>query len=263
MLAKGMTTLGLGYFSRILGLSQVNVNYFRLLALTSWPFLNYLFKNNFNNIFHSILFCISFRCTAQWLDNHTFYKVFPPNSSPQLAPHKAITILLTTFSMLYFTSPLLFCYCQSVLLNPSPCSPSPPGSLPPVNHYSVICIYESISVSFVCLYCSLNTIYKWSHMVFVFQNVICLDIYSRIYVSHIHKKSILGTASTFPNSFYQIILIFCELVKHTDFRARTISRIQILTLCWLVTFSSWLNYNHPWFLFRKRALNIFLISLWR
>ena len=31
----------------------------------------------FNWISYSILFCISFRCTAYWLDNHILYKVVP------------------------------------------------------------------------------------------------------------------------------------------------------------------------------------------
>ena len=32
----------------------------------------------FNYSFVSILFCISFRCTSQQLDNHVLYKMFPP-----------------------------------------------------------------------------------------------------------------------------------------------------------------------------------------
>ena len=38
------------------------------------------FKIFFNYSLHSILYCISFRCTAQWLDSHILYKVFPPIS---------------------------------------------------------------------------------------------------------------------------------------------------------------------------------------
>ena len=53
------------------------------------------------------MFYISFRCTAQWLDIHTVYKVIPPISlvGTHLAPYIVIKILLTIFSMLYFTSP--------------------------------------------------------------------------------------------------------------------------------------------------------------
>lgn len=45
--------------------------YTRLLYLKE---LDILF---FNYSFHSILFCISLRYTAWWLDSHILYKVFP------------------------------------------------------------------------------------------------------------------------------------------------------------------------------------------
>ena len=51
---------------------------------------------------------------------------------------------------------------------PSPFSPSPPNSLPSGNHQSVLCVLKSASVLFVHLYCSLDSTYKWNHMVFVF-----------------------------------------------------------------------------------------------
>ena len=47
-----------------------------------------------------------------------FTKWFPSISSPHLAPHTVITILLTVFPMLYFTTLWLFCNYQFVLLNP-------------------------------------------------------------------------------------------------------------------------------------------------
>ena len=40
------------------------------------------------------------------------------NSGTHLAPYVVITLLLTTFPVLYFTSPWLFCNYQLVLLNP-------------------------------------------------------------------------------------------------------------------------------------------------
>ena len=63
---------------------------------------------------HSTLVCICFRCTAQWLDNHVLYKVFPLMFPVPTQHHTVITILLT----LHFTSQWLFCDCQFVLLNP-------------------------------------------------------------------------------------------------------------------------------------------------
>ena len=48
-----------------------------------------------------------------------FIQSGPPDiSSTHLAPYLFIIILLTVFSMLYFTSPGLFCDYQFILLNP-------------------------------------------------------------------------------------------------------------------------------------------------
>ena len=49
---------------------------------------------------------------------------------------------------------------------PSPLSSSPWKPLPP-DHQPVHCIYESLSVLFVHLHCSLDFTYKWNHMVFL------------------------------------------------------------------------------------------------
>ena len=77
----------------------------RAKALYAFLRLNHLF----NYSLHSALFCISFRCTALWPDNHVLYKVFPTRnsiSSTHLALYIVITILLTIFPMLYLMSPL-------------------------------------------------------------------------------------------------------------------------------------------------------------
>ena len=73
-----------------------------------------------------------------------------------------IRILLTIFPMLYFISPWLFCNYQSVLLNPFTFYTQAPKPLPSGNLQSVFCVYESISISFVHLYCSLDCTYKCS-----------------------------------------------------------------------------------------------------
>ena len=71
-----------------------------------------------NYSFHSILFCISFRWTAQWSDHHLVYAGIPLIvSRTPLAPQRAITTLLTIFPVPHFTSPWPFCNYQSVLLN--------------------------------------------------------------------------------------------------------------------------------------------------
>lgn len=41
---------------------------------------------------HSILVCVSFGCTASWLNNWILYKVVPQYFRTQLAPHRAITV---------------------------------------------------------------------------------------------------------------------------------------------------------------------------
>ena len=81
----------------------------------------------------------------------------PPDiSSTHLAPCIVITTLLIIFSMLYFTPLYLFCNYQFVLLNPFAFSPSPTTFLSSSSHQSVLCIYESVSVLFACLFCSLD-----------------------------------------------------------------------------------------------------------
>lgn len=50
--------------------------------------------------------------------SYTLQSASPDISSIHTAPHTVITMILTIFPVRYFTSPRLFCNCQSVLLNP-------------------------------------------------------------------------------------------------------------------------------------------------
>ena len=59
---------------------------------------------------------------------------------------------------------------------PSPFSLSPTTLLPSGNHHFVLCIYESVSVLFVHLFCSLDPAYKWNQKVFVSLCLIILSI---------------------------------------------------------------------------------------
>ena len=95
------------------------------------------FLNHFSISLHSIVFCISFRCTAWWLDNYIFYRVVPPIFPSPTWHHTVITVLLMINPSLYLTSPWLFCNCQFVLLNPSTCFTQPP--LPSGSQVSVRC----------------------------------------------------------------------------------------------------------------------------
>ena len=67
----------------------------------------------FNYSLHSMLFCISFRWTAGWLDNHTLYKVFPlviPVTTCH--PTRLSQYYWLYFPMIFLTSPWLFCNYQ-------------------------------------------------------------------------------------------------------------------------------------------------------
>ena len=82
----------------------------------------------------------------------------PIKSRTHLTPYVVIRILSIIFSMLYFTSPRLFCSTNLYFLIPSPFlpfSPKPPSSCKCQN---VPCIYESVSVLLLCLFCFLDSI---------------------------------------------------------------------------------------------------------
>ena len=102
---------------------------------------------------HSILFCISFKFEEHWLANHIFSKVFPSDiSSTHLTPWIVITILLTIFPVLYFTSMWLFCIYQFVLINPFTSftqSPKSPSFRQPPVHSSCIWVFLSFVCSFI------------------------------------------------------------------------------------------------------------------
>ena len=64
----------------------------------------------FNDSSQPMLFCVGFWCTAQWLDSPALYKEVP-SVFPGPAWHgRGITVLLSAFPMLCFTSPGLFCF---------------------------------------------------------------------------------------------------------------------------------------------------------
>ena len=75
---------------------------FNFFLLNSIFFFLILFSNDSTR---SVLFCISFRCTAQWLDNHILYKMFLPMFPVPTWHYTVITIAFTVFPVLYFTSP--------------------------------------------------------------------------------------------------------------------------------------------------------------
>ena len=94
-----------------------------------------------------------------------FFKLrewFPSKSSTYLAAY-TITILLTLFPVLYFTSLWLFCNCHFVLLNLFTFS----ANSQPHSHLATISLF-SASISFCLIYCFLDSTYKQNHMVFVF-----------------------------------------------------------------------------------------------
>ena len=58
------------------------------------------------------------------------------------------------------------------ILSPfSPILSTPPPPPRSGNHQSLLCIYESVSILFVHLFCFLGSTYNWNHMVFVFQSL--------------------------------------------------------------------------------------------
>ena len=57
--------------------------------------------------------------------------------------------------------------CGLYFLIPLPLSPSLPTPLSSGNHQSALCVCESVSVLFLCLFCSLDYTCKWNHMVLV------------------------------------------------------------------------------------------------
>ena len=86
---------------------------------------------------------------GQWLDIYATWSHHLDKSSAHLAPYTVITILLSIFSILHFTSPWLFCNYQFVLLDPFTFFTIPPNPFPSGNCQNVLCILESVSVLLV------------------------------------------------------------------------------------------------------------------
>ena len=97
----------------------------------------------------------------------------PDKSNIHLVLYIVVTVLLTVFPVLYFTSPWLFCNCHSVLLNPF--FTKQPKPFPSCNHEFFLYIYEFVSALPVYLFCILDYTYKWNYMVFIF---FCLNYFT-------------------------------------------------------------------------------------
>ena len=95
------------------------------------------------------------------------------DSSIHLAPYIVITILLSIFIMLYLISPWPFCNYLLVLPNPLLFFSQPPNLLPSGNRQFVLHIHEFV---LFCLFCFLDSKYKWNHIVFYFLCLISLSI---------------------------------------------------------------------------------------
>ena len=71
-----------------------------------WFLKNFLLiKHFFSYSLHPLLFCVSVRCTAKWLENHVLYRVAPPQPRPaapgaHLGPCLLILILSIIFPVL-------------------------------------------------------------------------------------------------------------------------------------------------------------------
>ena len=112
----------------------------------------------------SVLFCIGFKCTAQWLDNHTFYVVSPLIFPvPQLALDIVNGILWAVCPMLYLL-PHDYYYLTTNLrvLVPLPVYSDPqrpPLGQPPVLSLSQLCLLSNfvlqiLSISEIIWYLS-------------------------------------------------------------------------------------------------------------
>ena len=98
-------------------------------------------------------------------------------SRTHLALYIGITILLTVFPMLNFTSPCLLCNYQSVLLNSFNFFTLFP-SCSPLWQTSVCSLYLWVSFFlFVCLCYSLDFKYKWNQIVFDFLSLTYFTYY--------------------------------------------------------------------------------------
>ena len=98
---------------------------------------------------------------------HTIQNAQHSKCSYDPSPYNIITILLTVFPMLYFSSLWLnlFYYWKFVPLNPFYILHPSPTCLPPGNHQ--FSVWISLFGFLVYLFCSLDSTSKWNHMVFI------------------------------------------------------------------------------------------------
>ena len=126
---------------------------------------------NFNliSLLQSMLFCTSFRGTAQWLDNHIVYRVAPWYFQSPFGTMHSYRNIIDYIPCAVLSIPWPFWNDSLYFWISSPFSPlhqHSPSSATTSNHQSLLCICESVSV--VSLFCSLDSTYKWNHMVFIF-----------------------------------------------------------------------------------------------
>ena len=87
-----------------------------------------------------------------------------------LTPYIVIIIILTTFPMLYFTSPWLLGNYQFALLNPFTFPTHSPNHHP-IWQPTKYSLYLWVCFCSASLFCFLDFTYKWNHLAFVF---VCL-----------------------------------------------------------------------------------------
>ena len=108
---------------------------------------------------------------------HTSWNDHHDKSTNPLSPYKVITISLTIFLMLYITSPWLIYFITGGLYLLIPLTyfvsltPLPSG-----NHPFFSVFMSLFSFCFVCLFCFLDSTYKWDHRVFIFVRLISISI---------------------------------------------------------------------------------------
>lgn len=115
--------------------------------------------------FLSVLFCIDFRHTGWWLDNHilciVFLSAFPvPLLAPSICSYHSIIDYL---SYALLASLGLFRHCPFVL-SPFSFFTQRPNPLPSDNHQFPLS--ASVSLFQLCLFCCSDATYEWNHTVF-------------------------------------------------------------------------------------------------
>lgn len=109
---------------------KIGTNCKLILLMNMYANISLIFFYQLHGL-HSPLFYISFRCAAQWLDNHIPYKVSPLRFPGPTGPRVFITLLVTLFPVhphVYFVAAHLY---SSVP------SPSHPVSQPPTLYANI------------------------------------------------------------------------------------------------------------------------------